>query len=223
MNRPADRFVIAQSWWVAAELVRRNPALVLRQTSRSFGEHDDSLALFLPSFSAKVALIELDRDGSMQVIGPTGGSVVESIAWADCFARSDPSWAVKRLERAAGLAGAAPQIIDPAALAYGFIACVLTGLVNDSHTWDCRSELLDTEEDLGPAPTEAGTDWTGPEGSIPMAPCWAVVRGPRPVAMVYADGRLHARRRSFDLNKLYRAYEQRMSRLVARTMRGLLP
>ncbi|WP_454116041.1 TY-Chap2 family putative peptide chaperone [Microbacterium aurum] len=37
---PATRFVIAQSWWIASELVRRHPDLVIHESHPGGGMYD---------------------------------------------------------------------------------------------------------------------------------------------------------------------------------------
>jgi hypothetical protein len=147
-----SRLIIAQSWFIASELIRRHPELRLIETNPLTGQYN-CLTIVAQRDREPRKIIDLNRNGRMKAYG-TGALVAEPIPWSETlssFAASQatPSRghnALKRLERDAGLtAPATTPASSPAALSYRVIARVLSGLLNDKAVWDARNEREDTD------------------------------------------------------------------------------
>lgn len=138
---PASRFVIAQSWWIASELVRRHPKLGLAETHPGGGMYD-CLSLFATDGKHRRTLIDLNRVGRLHVhVNPD----FEPLTWKEVHEATDPHEPVRRIEAGTGLKRPSPTPpTSPAALSYRVIARVLASMVNEKDTWDVRSEQLDT-------------------------------------------------------------------------------
>ena len=63
-EEPAQRFVIAQSWWIASELVRRHPQLVVHEMHPGGGQYD-VLAVFAPPHDKARTIVMLNRAGTV--------------------------------------------------------------------------------------------------------------------------------------------------------------
>lgn len=142
-NWGASRFAIAQSWWIAAELSRRHPGLVVSETHPGGGTYD---VLRVASLRAPAASrVLLNRVGTVQVHGGLADDF--AVPWTEVAGMNAPQDFVKRLE---GQAGWRPPLNQPVAdmrtLAYRFIAAVLAAFVNDKHSWDARSVFFDSAD-----------------------------------------------------------------------------
>ena len=138
---PARRFVNAQSWWIASELVRRHPHLLLLETHPGGGQYD-CLTLVDPGRRSAGAIAQINRAGTIQV---RRSSTFSPISWAEAFAATGGHDVVRSIEAAAGLP--APTIAPatgPKALTYRVLARVLTSLVDDRREWDAENGYLDT-------------------------------------------------------------------------------
>ncbi len=197
---PAMRFIIAQSWWIAAELVRRHPELIIHEMHPGGGMYD-CLALLRPD--THEPFIQLNRVGSIQV----DAAPEFRLTWAEVISTRSPHAVVEEIEAVAGLRPPAePSPSTPRMLAYRFIAAALAATVNDEHAWDARNEFIDSSGDslfddpelnryLSRFP-EAHRDllstpriglWHEPESHF-----WALLRGGEPVALVSIEGWLYA-------------------------------
>jgi hypothetical protein len=98
---PAQRFVLAQSWWVGAELVRRHPELILHESHPGGGQYDVLGAFTLP-YEESVARMMLNRVGTLQVQLVGGAQPVHDGlpigTWAEALGTSSPHEMVKRIE-----------------------------------------------------------------------------------------------------------------------------
>ena len=94
-NPPADRFLIAQMWWIASELVRRHPHLRI-----SGVEVDEGNRLVLVHDEQDGMSIQWDLVGGCKFL--INGDV-EKISWIEMMAALSPHETVKRIEVAAGL------------------------------------------------------------------------------------------------------------------------
>lgn len=238
---PAQRFVLAQSWWIAAELTRRHPELLVHEMHPGGGQYD-VLAVFAPPYDAAGARVMLNRAGTMQVHAHDGHNGVPDIAligtWADALSARSPHAVIKQIEDVAQLNALtkAPSS-TPRALAYRFIATLLTTAVNDRHHWDARNEFIDSSRDWWPGDPEINGfmdafpevqhDFAStPEIGIwhePESHFWAILRDQIPVAVVSIEGRLYRQDRHFDLVDEYANHGRRMLSVVAGALGDLLP
>lgn len=134
-----ERFVIAQSWWIATELVRRNTELRILEWHPGGGQYD---ALGVLDETGGKVLVSLNRRGGR--IHVEESADFTPIEWAEVFA-SKPHAIVERIERGAGLTP--PARTPPtgrAALTYRVLSSILAQMVNSKNTWDARSAFVDT-------------------------------------------------------------------------------
>ena len=229
----ATRFVFAQSWWLASELVRRHPELIVHEMHPGGGMYD-VLCVVAPGKdeSFELTRIMLNRAGSIQVHHPQRAAKPDEMVgtWKQVMVASDPHEYVKRIEAAAGLgvlAKAPPS--TPRALAYRFISTALTMLVNDRHRWDARNEFLDSsgmggfDEDadlrkyLSGFPDAIRHLSTTPSlghWREPYSHFWALLREDEPVAIVSIEGRLYLPDRVSNLAQEYQVYDRNMHAMV---------
>lgn len=211
---PASRFVIAQSWWVASEIVRRHPGLTIRETHPGDGLYD---CLTLVD-SAQLRILDLNRHGRLHV---PGNKDFKPLPWSATVTAAGGHDVVKTLEKAAGLAPPIKAAVSgPRVIAYRLIARVLTSLVDDRHTWDARSgefatartgpalELFDYLETRGKSPNEF----------------WILLRDAEPVAALSVHGVLKSKSSApVELLPAYRAADSSMTALVGRLLGDVLP
>lgn len=225
---PAPRYVIAQSWWIASELARRHPGLVIHEMHPGGGMYD-CLALLSPGDLQP--FIQLNRVGTLQVMSmhkyrPT---------WAETFEAKSPHSVVKEIEDVAGLRmSAKAPASTPRTLAYRFIAAALNATVNDRHRWDARNEFIDSSDDnltvlngylagfpdarrSMPATPQIGL-WHEPESHY-----WALLRDETPVAIVSIEGVIYRPDHQIDLSTEYRRHDSRMLPVVATALADVLP
>jgi hypothetical protein len=240
-SHPAQRFILAQSWWVGAELVRRHPELILHESHPGGGQYDVLAAFTLP-YGKALTHVMLNRAGTMQVHlldGHNGAPEVTRIGtWAEALSAQSPHEMVKRIEHAAQLATTTKASKSaPRALAYRFIATLLTMTVNDRHVWDARNDFIDTSGDEwwpGDPEVHGFTDgFPGAREDFPSTPeiglwqepnshFWALLRDEIPVALVSIEGRVYRKGVRLDLAHEYAANGRRMLPLVASILGDLL-
>lgn len=240
LDEPAQRFVVAQSWWIAAELVRRHPELLVHEMRPGGGQYD-VLAIFALPHDASSARVMLNRAGTMQIHTHDGHNGVPDISligtWADALSARNPHSVIKQIEDVAQLntlAKAPPS--TPRALAYRFIATLLTTTVNDRHSWDARNEFIDSSSDWWPGDPETNgfidrfpevhRDFSStPELGLwhePESHFWAVLCDQIPVAIVSIEGRVYRADRRHNLADEYAANGRRMLPLVTNILSDLL-
>lgn len=231
----ATRFVIAQSWWWASELVRRHPDLWILHTHAGGGMYDS-----LSIVRAEHELININRGGSIHFFGEPGHASLAD-PWALGMRQNDPHAVVRYIEHAAGLSRPhATPVATPKTLAYRVIARLLLELVDDKARWNVEAIYLDSSGD------DCGTDvrdWfscyptleesfrTIGRSAHPWTPghhVWALehVAGENPpgVALIDTTGTVHHRNgTSTELMPLYRSGGRRLTRLVAATLGDELP
>jgi hypothetical protein len=136
---PAPRFVIAQSWWIASELVRRHPQLRLIETHPGGGQYD-CLSLLADENGQWRQLVHLNRNGSIHA-----SDAGISCSWLDAFTAPGGHDIVRRLEEQTGIGKpASTPPTGPHVLTYRIIARVLTALVDDRRSWDARNGQIDS-------------------------------------------------------------------------------
>jgi len=129
----AGRYKLASYWWLASELVRRNPQLELLETYPMDGFYD-CLSLFGAGSRGPVH-IDLNRLGSVHV----HPDYIHFIEIGELVSQENPHDAVKRIE---GVAGLTPAVKAPASSArvvtLRVIAALMNFVVNDRAQWDVR-------------------------------------------------------------------------------------
>lgn len=225
---PAHRYVIAQSWWVASELARRHPDLVIHEMHPGGGMYD---CLALLSQGDLQPFVQLNRVGTIHVMS----TPEYRTTWAEALEAASPHAVVKEIEQVADLkmpAKAPPS--TPRTLAYRFIAATLHATVNDRRRWDARNEFIDSSDDN---PTVLNGYLDGfPElrRSLPSTPqiglwhepeshYWAVLRDETPVAIVSIEGIVYRPDRQIDLAGEYRRHDSRMLPIVVSALADVLP
>ncbi len=238
---PSPRFVLSQSWWIAAELVRRNPNLMIHEMHPVGGSYD-VLGLFTLPMEACKSPVMLNRSGSIQVRRDDGqhgdAKVVRVASWNDVMTVESPHDIVKVLEQVSGrpLDGNAPPS-TPRALAYRFIATALAVAVNDRHLWDARNEFIDSSGDWWPGDPETNgylTEFPQVREDYRSTPVleirhepeshfWALLRGDETIAIVSIEGRVYLGDRHVDLADEYIKTGRRMTAVVATVLGEFLP
>ncbi len=226
-HAPARRLIIAQSWWVASELIRRHPDLSLLETYPGGGQYD-CLSVFRNNLREEwKAIVDLNRNGSIHVhVDPTWSPR----PWTWLMQQSNAHDGIKRIEHAAGLAmDAKAPPSSGAALAYRLASRLLTSMLNDRHSWDVRHEHGDGD-DHGWAtdfPTaQSKKRQMRPEDGrfgTPAWRFWAILRDARPVAIIDTDGELHLSDGSVNLQAQYLVSKRSLTMLLANTLGTLLP
>lgn len=215
---PESRFVVAQSWWIASELVRRHPGAVIAETHPGDGMYD---VLRVQLSREPQIHVMLNRVGAVQLRSDTTYGAIAS--WHEVFAARNPHAIVKDVEDAAGLplrSKAPPS--TRRGLAYSVIAALLGALVNDRDRWDCRTAFSSPWGQWDkPQPNLAAF----PSATRPAEPdyddpqVWAILRDGDAVAMMSPEeGAVHFQTgQSLDLMKAYTTSRRRIP-LVAGAM-----
>lgn len=214
----ADRFQLAQSWWLASELARRHPDLLILETHPGGGQYD-TLTIARPSG----AVLDINRGGGhIHIHVP--GTDVQPIPLTDALTEEDPHALVRQLEQAARLpVPAHAASASPRSLTYRTLAFVLNATVNQQKTLDVRSEYEDTSGyGAGPRGWLAGFPLAAqrvrerrPDDlyDIPEYRYWLILRDDTPVAALDTDGFVYI---GEDVRSLPAAYH-RNGRSLART------
>lgn len=225
MSEPARRFVLAQSWWVASEIARRHPELLVIET-HPFGGQYDCLDLIDPR--GPTTAVRLNRPGSLHAAGAVA-------TWDDVLGSDDAHDAIRRLEASAGLA---PPSSTPATsvrtVTYRVLARVLTSVVDDRYAWDARNGRVDSDEgdpldrpELAAFPTVVSALRNLRPNDLLGQPAyrfWLLLRGADAVAVLDTDGLLHQRDRDpLALMPIYRASGRRLTATVGAALGHLLP
>lgn len=192
-----NRIVNAQSWWLASELVRRNPSLAVYETHPGDGMYDvlcvttpDTMSAEWPSPEHSQPIAMLNRAGTVQV--HLGQKVPMTFAWDEVLSAPDPHALIKRIETVAGWQPRLPATTAERALAYRFMATLLTLTQNARIRWDVRMSYgaeghayprgaLDGFPDVVDAARTTALTGAWAE---PLSHFWTVRRGDEIVAMV---------------------------------------
>jgi hypothetical protein len=219
---PAERFLLAQAWWVASEFARRHPNWAIR-----FGDQGSYLTLVNPES-------EMPRI----VVNPSAihlfGQDATHTTIAHPLSTADPYEAVTAIE---SFIGDPPQLKTPAStprtLAYRLLATVLNVAVNEKARWEVCNEIVG---DDGNGPIRAGLvpqfSDAAHDASIlrsealdlgePLRHYWAILRDAHPVAIVSTEGRAYLPDRTIDLQPAYETNRHSMLRLVTDLIGDLL-
>lgn len=233
---PARRFILAQSWWIASELVRRHPELMIFETHPGGGMYDVlQVGQIGKDTHLERAHAMLNRAGTVQVhFGSQHGRQDQVIAtWREVLAAPNPHQIVKQIEHAAGWGSPdrAPAT-EPRGIAYRVIAGLLRMMVDDRHPWDARNEFVDSSGDDGgprgyierfaqlPVALRSATHldvWGEPESHA-----WIILRAEEPVAAVTVEGQLYVERRREDLLSAYRVNGRRLNSTIVSLLGDIL-
>jgi hypothetical protein len=233
-NPPADRFLTAQIWWIASELVRRHPHLRI-----SGVEVDEGASLIMVHDEQDGMHIQWDLVGGCKYL--VNGAVT-SISWIAMMAASNPHEIVKRIEVATGLGlPLATPVSTPRALAYRVMASALATAVNDRDEWYAvPAPMVPGEnpqlpscayfvpfastiaaragyESLMDATLDAGI------GVYFFQPFWALLRNLEPVAIFDAAGVIHTSSGATELMPQYVAAGRKLSLTTASVLGDDLP
>ena len=234
-----SRLIIAQSWFIASELVRRHPDLRLIETNPCDGQYN-CLSLYGPQGTKPSALIQLNRNGSMSAM--RDGEQVTSIPWSAtlsqfAYSQATPALAyqaLKQLEHHSGLGHpVATPPSSPAALSFRAIARVLTSLLNDKSVWDARNER---EDSSGWSPTDRGYVTQFPAAhaasryarrddilGVPTYRFWALLKDSEAVAILDTEGNTYTRDGTEHLPTVYQATGRNLTLTIARALGPVLP
>lgn len=211
---PASRFVIAQSWWIASEIVRRHPSLTIRETHPGDGLYD---CLTIVD-SALRRVLDLNRHGRLHA---PNNEDFEPLPWSATMTAAGGHDVVKTLEKAAGLAPPIQAAASgPKVLTYRLIARVLGSLVDDRHTWDARSGEFATARG-GPALELFCYLETRRKSRDEF---WILSKDGEPVSALGLDGVVESQSSMpVELLPAYRAAGSSMTALVGQVLGDVLP
>jgi hypothetical protein len=235
----AGRFKLASYWWLASELVRRNPKLELRETYPMDGFYD-CLSLFGDGSRGPVH-IDLNRLGSVHV----HPDHVPFIEVGELVSQENPHEAIKRLEEVAGLT---PAIKAPASSArvvtLRVMAALMNFLVNDRARWDLRMlapessgyaipilESLFADDDKSPLPgvfadpADFHAFLMSSRFAKPFVPgrFWALKRDDEVVAVFDTQGLVHTAHARTALKPLYARTARSITQTMVTALADLLP
>ena len=234
-NPPADRFLIAQMWWIASELVRRHPHLRI-----SGVEVDEGNRLLLVHDEQDGMSIQWDLVGGCKFL--INGEV-QKISWIEMMAALSPHETVKRIEVATGLGiPKATPATTPKALAYRVIASALTTAVDDRHEWYAVPAPMTHDEGPDnpgcayfnefPSALEARASYTlatdaelveTNRGIYFYQPFWALLRDLEPVAIFDSAGVIHTIMGATELMPFYEQIDRKLSLTTARVLGPYFP
>lgn len=230
----ASRAVIGQAWWIASELVRRHPELIVYEMHPGGGMYDvlaiGDPAVFAPNASSHGVRVMLNRAGSIQVHYGEHADVIGQ--WNDAIHSDNPHEMVKRLEsHFPPLTGKAPAS-KPRTLAYRFISTALMMMANDRHRWDARLEFTDSSYSVGPnGYIDAFPDAVAalrdrrPIGiwGEPHSRFWALLRNGKAVAIVSDDGIVYLPSgEPVELAKAYHASDRQIITMTVKILKNWL-
>lgn len=134
----------AAGWRLVASLIRRHPdELQCIETHPGDGQYDN-LTLVAPS--ARRPVVQLNREGSLVVLGRDGGEVLRNKdVWNDIVRSDDLRVLVNDIEDHAGLRRP-PSTPSATAdsLTYRLIATFLSHAALGAQLWECRNGYTDT-------------------------------------------------------------------------------
>lgn len=236
---PPMKSIIMESWWIASELVRRRPELIVYEMHPGGGMYD-VLSVALPSVFKPGAPFDqhpqvmLNRTGSLQVhhVGEDNGGHAMLGSWADVLAEPDPHGWVKLIENTAGFTPSkkAPPT-TPRSLAYRVMAEALSMLRHDRRTWDVRNDFHDSSEEsprnnylseFPLAQNDFGIVTRLGIYSEPQSHFWALLRNGKPVAIISIDGWFYVSDNRFNLMEEYKLNHRKIIPTVAKLLIPIL-
>lgn len=228
---PADRFLLAQTWWIASELVRRHPHL--------------RIGTVLTDDNCRLVIVHDEPDGYRVQFDLVSGAKymlageLHSISWIEMMSAPNAHEIVKRLEIETGLG--VPMntpASTPKALVYRIIASALTSGVNDRHDWYAEEVQIDFETDLAEHPILSSFPGTadvafghlealladaGERGGVFYQPLIALMRDQLAVAVFDVAGFAHTSEGVQELMPVYRATEHKLTLTTMQVVGPWLP
>lgn len=224
-----NRFINAESWWVASELTRRHPELIIYEMHPGGGQYDvlcvttpDQLRQDVERAQPRVML---NRSGTVQIHEGPQTEVVAT--WTEVLNSAHPHSLVKELEARTGWGSPnkAPSSTSRV-LTYRLMASSLQALVNDRVPWDIRCDAIDSS---GGDSTENGFINQFPGASAlarqitslgiygePQSFFWALLRGKEPVALFSIGGDVLTKAGiSLSIKKKYLDQDRSMRKVTA--------
>jgi hypothetical protein len=206
MTEISLRLRLAQSWWLASELARRHPELLLIETHPGGGQYD-----CLSLVASGKTLIDINREGRIHV---HDGSA-EPIPLTGLFSDDDPHAVVKEVEQVARLAGPEPTPgSTPRVLSWRVAAQCLVCTLNAKQAFDVRNECEDGSYSVGPRGSlerfplalERAREHR-PDDLLdePLYRYWAVLRDSEAVAILDNDGYAYIADRAVHIPTAYQA------------------
>ena len=188
----ASRWSIAQSWWIASELCRRNAGLRIDQ-DLSDGNLQIRVRRDVPRAAGGVEHVMLNPELGIESVGHT-----QWTPWSTVFAGDNPHEWVIRIEQELDWKQVSTSPTTHRSLAYRTIARVLQNAVNERE----RLEVVSWESVLGATPHDSS--WLSLfEGVAPLLaqpgraqepPLWVIFRGsPHGILVVSESGRAFRR------------------------------
>ena len=232
---PAPLLQVAQSWWIASELVRRHPHLLIVEHHPMDGFYDSLGIVDLHGDKMK-PIVDINRPGSVHV---HTDSAWNPVTLSEALSHESPHDVVKRVEEATGWGSpsAAPKT-TARSLTYRVIARVLASMVNDQYSWDVRTEWNPAQwEELlsNGAPAHGYVEkfpfakylahslpTLGLHGE-PFIHLWALKRDDKPVAILDTSGRVVTESGYRDLLPTYRRNGRNLTRTIADALGEVLP
>ncbi|WP_157008244.1 hypothetical protein [Agromyces laixinhei] len=142
---PADRFLLAQTWWIVSELCRRHPHLRAGTV-----QAPDGYRLVLVYDEPDAYRVQFDLVGGAKF---KLGDEVHTISWIEMMAPGNAHEIVKRIEVESGLGIPKNTPATTArSLVYRVIAAALAAGVNDRHDWYAEEVAFDFDTDFGRHP-----------------------------------------------------------------------
>lgn len=225
MSEIAARFQLAQSWWIATELVRRHPKITVIETHAGGGMYD-SLSLL--------------RDGTNILTINRGGHIhahlhpMEPVRLTCAFLDDDAHELIWHLEKACGLSTPAKApATTPKTLTYRVLTYLCMATVNKSVPLDIRSAYNDTSGMGGgsrnllpkfPIAAERARERRSDDPfGVPEHRYWLVLRDSHALAAVDVDGHAYLGAQVLHLPTAYEQTDRNVTRTVAATLSSLLP
>lgn len=229
---PADRFTLSRAWWIAGQLVRRHPALMV---SRVINEEKSPLVIVHDP--AETTCIQFDLPAWIQYMTPEG---LHRITWAEVFAATDPRAVVRTIETEAGIGAPIEAADSPQSLVYRTIACTLALGLDSTATWqafpawvdvmnpdETNWELFDafpTGRALASGVIDAALDRVATGGDFTFhQPVWALLRDVEPVALLSVGGSVHTSTGEVDLAAAFEQAGRSISAMTAALFGDYLP
>ncbi|MGW6173679.1 TY-Chap2 family putative peptide chaperone [Arthrobacter sp. NPDC055138] len=224
------RFLVAQSWWIASELVRRHAHLRILHWHPGGGQAD---ALGVLDLAREEVALSLNRaeGGRLNVMK---NAAFRGIDWEEVFS-SSPMSIVERIERGAGLKSPEKSLpTEPHSLTYRILASVLLQMVNAKTDWNAWSAYVDTSgHGSGPAETVFSGYPTAEKQRIAVGRTavlgdaaygfWVLSRQGESVAVLDQWGLMHTRSDGpIDLMATYASAGRSLSATIGRTLGPIL-
>jgi hypothetical protein len=215
----AERLTIAQSWWIASELCRRDSTLRIDQDYAD-GSRRLRVSRDLPRDSGGMPHVTLHPVRGVEGLGPA-----QWTSWPMVFSENNPHAWVNRIESKFGWAPGPTPSTTTRSLTYRLIAQILASTVNQRH----QIQVISWNSMLGSTPHDSS--WLSifegvesvlaPSGRPQDPPLWVLFRGGEEGVIVLSESGLAFRRDGNKQIDLMARYTKR--RFLDDVLRDLLP